>query len=82
MNAATKRYQNIEDARESLSYIDEDLHEVDVLTRAGNKVLALNIIESIIKGIEAAAVEYPEMETELLPMTAKVAPYIKRIIKS
>ena len=84
MTTATtsKRFENIEDARETLSFLDEDLHEVDVFTRAGNRVLALNIVEKIIQDVEAAAVEYPEMEAELLPMTAKIAPYIKQIIDS
>lgn len=84
MNAATtsKRFENIEDARETLSFLSEDLHEVDVLTRAGNRVLALNIVEKIIADVEAATVEFPEMHAELLPMTAKIAPYIKQIIVS
>lgn len=78
----TNRYYSIEDARETLSFVNEDLHEADVLNRAGNKTLALNIIEAVIKSVEAAAKEYPEMEAELIPMTAKIAPYIKQVIAS
>lgn len=79
---SSKRFENIEDARETLSFIDEDLHEVEVFTRAGNKSLALNIVEKIIADVEAAAKEFPEMEAELIPMTSKIAPYIKGIIAS
>lgn len=78
----SKRFENIEDARETLSFLGEDLHEVDVLTRAGNRVLALNIAEKLIADVEAATVQFPEMHAELLPMTAKIAPYIKQIIDS
>lgn len=75
-----KRFSSVEDAREALSYIDEDLAEIKSFLDKGNRAQALNMLDAIVRDAEFAAKQFPEMESEIDALAAKTAPYIKRII--
>jgi len=73
------RFYTIEDARENFSYIDEDLEEVQNFIEGGNHEMAVNVLESIVANLEDAVKQFPEMETELKPIVAKVTPYALKV---
>lgn len=71
-----KRFDSIENARETFSYADEDLKEVRAFINNGQPEIAYEMLNRMVNDVEFAAKAFPEMEAELETVTAKIKPYV------
>ncbi len=74
------RFASVEDARETLSYLDDDLAEIKQFLAKGNRIQALNMLDAIVRDADIVGRQFPEMEQELNVLVEKTAPYIRIII--
>lgn len=70
------RFDTIEEARETFSYANEDLHEIRNFISNGKLELAYEMLNKMVYDVETAAKQFPEMEAELEQITAAIKPYV------
>ncbi len=75
-----ERFYSIEDAREYFSYTDEDLSEVRKMIEGGKYEIALNTLQAMTRDCEYAANQFPEMDSEVEPVTVKIKSHIWLLI--